>query len=130
MELFKQSIIENINIALSLKEIDTIYLVNHQDCGAFKAFLKCSDYPKTVGSDKEHEIEINQKILLYAKEYIVKKYKIKCVMALIDVGGTVATFSEKTNKWTIIYVGKYEYTIDTDGSGLWFGYYEGSIYPK
>jgi carbonic anhydrase len=45
MEILKKSFITNINISLSLDLLKEIYLLNHQDCGAIKEYLKCSQYP-------------------------------------------------------------------------------------
>ena len=42
MELLERSLIRNIEIAQTLDSIPEIYIINHQDCGAIKAFLSCS----------------------------------------------------------------------------------------
>ena len=48
MELLKKNLVEKLNIALTLKPIDELFLINHQDCGAIKAFFACSEYPKEL----------------------------------------------------------------------------------
>merc|ERR1712185_710375 len=45
IKLLKQSLLKNIDISIGLSEVDDLYLINHQDCGAFKAYLGCSEYP-------------------------------------------------------------------------------------
>ena len=49
MLLLKESLTKNIDISLSLDSIKEIYLLNHQDCGAIKAYLGCSGYPEIMG---------------------------------------------------------------------------------
>lgn len=53
IKLLKQNLIKNINIALTLYPITSIFLLNHQDCGAIKGFLACSDYPTVLESNNE-----------------------------------------------------------------------------
>jgi carbonic anhydrase len=77
MKLLRDNLVKNIEIALTLQPIQSIYLLNHQDCGAIKAFLGCSGYPETLGSNNEKEIQINSSILTYAQKYIKKKLRVK-----------------------------------------------------
>ena len=42
MDLLRDCLVKNLQIALTLKPIKNVYLLNHQDCGAIKAFLGCS----------------------------------------------------------------------------------------
>lgn len=116
MVTLKRGIIENLNIALTLKDIKDIYLINHQDCGAIRAFLSCSGYPD-FGKNNAKEIKINSKLLVYAEEYMKKKQPDKnYILGLIDINGTVAYFDKTTKLWTIIFLGEFH-----DPKGLWFG---------
>lgn len=118
MTLLRKNLVKNLEIALTLKPIEKIFLLNHQDCGAIKAFLGCSDYPYTLGYNNAKEIEINQDILKYAKKYMSKKFKDKTInLGLIDINGTVAEYNTSTKKWTLIFTG-----AGTNPLGLWFNY--------
>ena len=113
---FRKYIMKNIDIALSLDTIKTIYMINHQDCGAIKAYLECSGYPETLGENNEKDIKINTQILLIAEKYIKCKYpNIKPRLGLIDINGTVANLVD--GKWFVIYKGP-----GTNPLGLWYNY--------
>jgi len=118
MALLRNNLVKNLKIALTLQPIENIYLLNHQDCGAIKAFLGCSGYPSTLGSNNAKEIEINQEILKYAKDYMAKKFKGKTItIGLIDVNGTVAEYDTSAKKWTLVFTGEGD-----DPLGLWLDY--------
>ena len=118
MKLFRDNLVKDLEIALTLQPIKNIYLLNHQDCGAIKAFLGCSGYPKTLGANNEKEIQINASILTYAQEYMKKKFPNKTIrLGLIDINGSVADYNIATKKWTIKYTGP-----ETNPLGLWYNY--------
>jgi hypothetical protein len=126
ISLFKKNLIENIKIALSLKPITEIYLLNHQDCGAIKAFLPWSGYPKVLGENNKKEIIINSKLLTYAANYIKRVFPdIKLTLGIVDINGTIATYNIHTKVWTVIYIGKYNLS-----SGLWHGLVIGDTYKN
>ena len=68
MIILKKSIQENLNIALTLKPITDVYLINHQDCGAIRAFLSCSNYPD-FGENNPKEIKIKFNAINVIKTY-------------------------------------------------------------
>lgn len=116
IELLKTSLIRNIEIAQTLDTISEIYLLNHQDCGAIRAFLPCSGYPKTVGENNSLEIKINIDLLIFAKDKLKEKFpKIKVRLGLIDINGSVADYNEEILSWNFIYRGNGE-----DPRGLWY----------
>jgi len=118
MRVLRKSFTTNLEIALTLQPIDTVYLINHQDWGAIRAFLPCSGYPASDEQNKTKEICINEKILKHAAKYVKKKFdNMEVVLGLIDVNGTVADYDKVTKQWTIIYVGS---GVNVDG--LWYGY--------
>jgi hypothetical protein len=124
MKLLKKNLVENLNIALTLKPITETYLLNHQDCGAIKAFLGCSGYPKTLGKNNSKEIKINSKLLTYANNYMLSKFpNIKFTLGLVDINGTVATYDIKTKTWTVIYIGEFH-----NKDGLWYGLKINEVY--
>ncbi len=118
MKLLKDNLVKNLEISFTLQPITEVYMLNHQDCGAFKAFLACSGYPTTLGSNNQLEIQINLDILLYAREYIHRKFpKLTTFrLGLIDTNGTVADYDIMTNSWIIMYRG-----VGINPGGLWYG---------
>ncbi len=118
MQLLKDSLLKNIEIALTLDDIKEIYLLNHQDCGAIRAFLSCSGYPQILGENNPLEIKINTDLLLLAKANINSKFpNIKVRLGLIDTNGSVADFNEKFYSWNLVYRG-----LGVDPLGLWYNY--------
>ena len=116
MNLLRDNLVKNLEIALTLQPITKLYLINHQDCGAIRAFLSCSGYPDSLGSNNEKEIEINSIILKNAKIYLLKKFPNKKItLGLIDVNGTVSNYNVLTNKWTKIFIGS-----GNNPKGLWY----------
>lgn len=117
LDVLKNSFVTNLQIALTLQPITTVYLLNHQDCGAIRAFLPCSGYPAVGVENKNKEICINAKILTNAHKFVKKKFNnMEVPLGLIDVNGTVADYDLVTKKWRIIYVG-----AGIKPTGLWFG---------
>lgn len=117
MLLLKESLTKNIDISLTLDNIKEIYLLNHQDCGAIKAFLGCSGYPQNPGENNPLEIKINTDLLLFAAEYIKQKYPdIDIRLGLMDLNGTVCDFDIKYSTWNLVYRGP-----GFDPIALWFG---------
>ena len=116
-DVLRESFNTNLAIALTLQPITVVYLLNHQDCGAIRAFLPCSGYPASGEENKKKEICINASILTFAQDDVKKQFnKMEVFMGLIDSNGSVADYDIKTKKWTVIYVGSGENT-----DGLWFG---------
>jgi hypothetical protein len=111
---------KNLEIALTLEPIRKVYLVNHQDCGAIKAYLKNSRYPSKLGDNNDKEIKIHEHILRDAKKYMSSRFKdITCLLELIDINGTVARFSTKNNKWRLVHKGD-----GTNKKALWHTYFD------
>jgi hypothetical protein len=117
MEILKASFIKNIDISLSLDELKEIYLLNHQDCGAIKAYLECSGYPQNLGENNSMEIKIHTDLLLYAEEYLRTKYPdIRVRLGLIDINGTVCDYDQTFSSWKLIYRG-----AGFNPKALWYG---------
>ena len=100
-----------------MKNFNQIYLINHQNCGVISRYLSCSGYPATLGANNSKEIQINRNILTFANNYVLRKIcGVTCILALIDVNGSVASLNIVTGLWTVIYVGEGDNTL-----GLWYG---------
>ena len=124
MKLFKDSLVENLNVGLTLYPVKTTYLLNHQDCGAMKAFLSCSGYPETLGEDNPKEIQINATLLTFANDYMLKNFPtINFKLGLVDINGSVAIYNLSTKIWTVEYVGEFDIK-----EGLWYGLKVGDTY--
>lgn len=118
IQTLKKSLDLNLTISRSLSDIKCVYVLNHQDCGAFKAFIGCSGYPDTLGEDNAKEIKINENVLNNAKKYLLKNNKDICVrLGVIDTNDSVADYDPCTKKWTLQYQG-----TGTDPKGLWYDY--------
>ncbi|AYV83129.1 MAG: hypothetical protein Hyperionvirus4_94 [Hyperionvirus sp.] len=126
MDNLKKSFVTNLQIALTLRPIEIVYLLNHQECGAIRAFLPCSGYPQLGEQNKHNEKCINAKILTYAREYVKKKFGNMTVqLGLLDSNGTVADYNVELKQWVIMYVGPSD-----NPDGLWFGYNQGETIPS
>lgn len=120
MATLRRSFLANLRIALTLRDIDTVYLLNHQDCAAIRAFLACSGYP-APGEDtpraNRREIQINAQLLTYAAHFLHKRFKdMHVLLGLLDANGTVGDYDILTKRWRIIHIGP-----GKNPTALWFG---------
>ena len=112
--VIKDGIIKNLNIALTLRDINTIYLLNHQECGALNAFLPCAFTNNNY--DKEVEKKINADILTYSFNFILNNYpNMKISLGLIDKNGSIGEYDIQNKKWTVTHIG-----YGTNKNGLWY----------
>ena len=129
MNVLKNSVNDNLRVARTLSPITEIFFLNHQNCGAIKAFLACSGYPYTLGENNAKEIKIHTKLLKYAKSNMLTWAKTDIfpqttvVLALVDINGSVAKYNTSRKIWTISFVGE-----GTDPNGLWYGMNDGQQY--
>jgi len=126
LQLFQQSLVTNLDVALTLQPIKDIYLMNHQDCGAMKHFLACSGYPKSLGENNRREIQIHSEVLSLAHQFLRPIYPDKQIkLGLIDINGAVAEYSPNSGTWTVVHLGE----SDSD-LGLWYNMAVGDLYPS
>jgi len=114
--ILKNGILTNFEISTELSDVDEFIILNHQDCGAFKAFLPKSGYPLTLGTNNPKEIEILTKSMLLTQQYLERKYTsiLSYVLYIIDINGWVAQYSSPQNIWKVIYTNE-----NNDPRGLW-----------
>lgn len=77
---FRDSIIRDLGVSVNLHKVKAIYLVNHEDCGAYSAMKF---------SSKEEEISQHKNDLLAAKEIVKKEFpgvSVKMFFARLEEG--------------------------------------------
>jgi carbonic anhydrase len=127
MDLFKENLVTNLRVALTLQPITEVILMNHQDCGAFKAFLPYVGYPQDLGHDNAREIEVQAEILTLAHAYIREQFPNMLVrINLIDINGAVAEYNINQKVWTLVYAGKGR-DLHQLKQGLWYGMKRGDM---
>lgn len=127
MELFKETLVTNLRVALTLQPVTEVILMNHQDCGAFKAFLPYVGYPESLGQDNVRELEIQADILTLAHTYIRELFPDLLVqITLIDVNGAVAEYNINQKVWTLVFEGSGRASHQLK-EGLWFGMKPGDM---
>ena len=116
MLMLREAVCKNIQVATSIQKIKKIKLIGHQDCKAIMAYLGHDKYPTKLGDDNSSEIKIHEDILASAQNYINDRYpSLAVALEVIDINGTVARFSTKTNKWKRVYTGN-----GNNIKGLWY----------
>jgi len=113
--VLKAGLYTNLSISQQLSDLDVIYLIDHQDCGAFKTFLPKSGYPKELGENNQREKLIHKRALELAKSKLQKRVLNTIRLGLIDVNGSVAYLNLKTRNWKLEYTGP-----GTNPKGLWW----------
>jgi hypothetical protein len=128
MNVLKNSVNDNLRIARTLRPITEIFFLNHQDCGAVKAFLACSGHP-ALGENNAKEIRIHTKLLRYARKNMLSWAKndsfpqTEIILGLVDINGSVAKYNINRKIWIVTFVGE-----GTDSRGLWYGMTVGQEY--
>lgn len=107
-----QSVLDNIDIAHSLSASTKLYIINHQDCGAFRAFLPESGYPSYLGEDNRTELNIHSYVLQGLRN-MPDLHGMNVKVGVIDYNGTVADIED--GRWVIKFVGPGQ-----DPRGLFF----------
>lgn len=76
----------HIDIAKKLHHIEDIYIIEHQDCGAYDKFL---NHNKVDINDKESEIKCHREFAHELAETIRKEHKLHVHCFFIDLRGNV-----------------------------------------
>jgi carbonic anhydrase len=81
---------EHLDVAIQLHDIHKVIVLDHRDCGAFRAFL-AEDFAK----DREKETAIHTETLrTLAKQIHEKRPEMKVELLLMDLDGKVEAVSE------------------------------------
>lgn len=90
-EHWKDSLYDHINLAVELHKIHDVYIIEHQDCGAYKEFLDVTKNKKY--NEKECHKEFAEALAqdINSKEYKIDKEKVKLNVHCfyIDLRGNV-----------------------------------------
>ena len=114
-DILEEGLYTNLSISQQLSDLDTIYLIDHQDCAFFKLTLPKSGYPKELGENNRREKLIHKRALELAKTKLRKRISNKIRLGLIDINGSVAYLNPKTGNWKVEYTGP-----GTNPKGLWW----------
>ena len=88
---WKQSLYDHIAIAISLHDIKDVYIVEHEDCGAYRAFLKDAAF-----SSWEEEVKCHKKFAVALSKEIQVQYKLNIHCFMIDIRGNVKLLDTAT----------------------------------
>ena len=112
LDTLTQSILTNLSITKTLNpEQKKLYIVDHQNCGAFKYFSGagdcegkgCLDYPELPSEDvqsKTLELLIHQNSLTVARDYLVEAGFDTIVLGMLDLSGAFAILED--GKWKVV----------------------------
>ncbi len=81
---WKQSLHDHIDIAINLHSIKDVYIVEHEDCGAYKAFLKDGGF-----ATWEDELSCHKTFAVALSRDIRALYKLNVHCFMIDIRGNV-----------------------------------------
>lgn len=88
---WKKALYEHIQIAITLHEIEDVYIIEHQDCGAYKTFLKDASF-----SSPEEETACHKKFAVALSKEIQEKFKLNVHCFMIDIRGNVKLLDTAT----------------------------------
>jgi len=110
VETIAKGISANLDAARHLPVQPKLYIVDHQDCAAFKAFTtskgtSCLSYPicPTVSqTSKDLELRIHSEALVAAKEALRKRQGLmEIVLGVVDRAGAYGVYDEQEKSWSI-----------------------------
>jgi hypothetical protein len=83
---WKQALIDHIELAINLHQINDVYIVEHQDCGAYSNLL---DSNKVDLSTHEGEIKCHTEFAKELADFIYKSFNLNTHCFMIDLRGNV-----------------------------------------
>ena len=100
----------NLDTALNFITQSTLYIIDHQDCAAFKAYTACTgksciNYPSQPSSSqesKDRELYIHAEALVGAKSVLSKSVRYTVIiLGIIDQAGAFGVYDENTKLWSV-----------------------------
>jgi hypothetical protein len=93
------SLVDHVDLALTLHEIEDIYIVEHDDCGAYKSFLK--EYDKTGHAKYAKELADHLRAVAFYKRNEKdewNKHYLTVTCFIIDLRGNVKVLDKAPPK--------------------------------
>lgn len=87
-EHWKKSLYDHINIAIALHKIEDIYIIEHEDCGAYRVFLRDANFgswEEEVACHKKFAVALSKDI----QNEIESPYDLHVHCFMIDIRGNV-----------------------------------------
>jgi hypothetical protein len=81
---WKRSLHDHIKIAITLHDIEDIYIVEHEDCGAYKEFLNDGSFDSW-----EEEVKCHKEFAMALTKEIRSEYDLQVHSFMIDIRGNV-----------------------------------------
>ena len=89
---WKKTLYEHIQIAIDLHQIADVYIIEHEDCGAYRTFLKDGDF-----TTPEDEIKCHKEFAVALSKEIRDEYnKLNVHCFMIDIRGNVQLLDTST----------------------------------
>jgi hypothetical protein len=81
---WKQWLYDHIKLAIALHQIEDVYIIEHEDCGAYKAMLVDSHFPTW-----EDQVNCHKKFAVALSKDIQSLYNLNVHCFMIDIRGNV-----------------------------------------
>lgn len=101
-------VVANLTMSASLTPQKKLFVLDHQDCGAFKAFLRgscCLNYPATPSASrpaKQAELAIHAASLVSAKAALASLNLFDVVvLGVLDRAGCCAFYDDSLGAWSV-----------------------------
>ena len=109
MQSIANGVIANLTVSASLTPQKKLFILDHQNCAAFKAFTRCSscdlNYPEAPSASrqaKQAELAIHAASLVSAKAALVSlKLFDVVVLGILDKAGCCAFYDETSQTWSV-----------------------------
>jgi hypothetical protein len=88
---WKRCLFEHIDLAILLHQIEDVYIIEHEDCGAYRAFLKDGNFTTT-----EEAVKCHTKFAVGLSKEIRDDYKLNVHCFMIDIRGNVRLLDTAT----------------------------------
>ena len=105
----EEKILEQLHVAQKLRPRRSMYLVNHQDCRAFKVMMTREGgaiaypmQPSTSQHMKDLELSIHAEALLAAKARLSQRVDGEIHLGVLDDAGAYGLLDEKTGEWQVV----------------------------
>lgn len=88
---WKQCLYNHIEIAMELHKIEDIYIVEHEDCGAYKEFLIDGNFVS-----RDDEVQCHKKFAMALSKELQSLYNLNVHCFMIDIRGNVQLLDTAT----------------------------------